>query len=931
MQKRTKSIFPSILFVLFCFCVCGASLYYFFTDLNRTTVRDDKVIATIHFKKRIAQRKFSDSVVWERLQTSSALYNEDIIRTDAAAAATLNFQKGSIIVDIDENTMIQIFEGKDGDVKLSVSGGNFTVDTSESSQSVKIDLGNGSVINLDKGSRLSAAKKEDGDNSVLVIHGTGSIVTDSGEEEFILEGDSIKIDESGNRNKIPVSVTNLDTAQKFLIFEGEEKNINLNLKVDSSYQSKKIIFETSNDSDFSKITETQTIEASDKISYSLSKGTVYYRVYPESQKTDAYNGKILVEEIKPPKFISPNVDFTFESVDAMPDVKFIWDSGIYADYCLLEVYDVNDSMNPVVRQEVLDDSAKISGLNKGKYFWKVIPHYSINNIGFKDFGNTRTFAIERQKINPVPELSVPGMGSSIVLSKDKKDVLFACKSDVKESEYRFEVSKVQDFSKDIVISDEQKTVRTSIPLSIEDLPAGKYYWRVVRIDENNNELFSNVRDFTVSQFVPKTTELVFPPENYSVESTRLSVTQFIWNLSDSFNKSKTNSIVEIAKDKNFTSDLKSFSSSGISYTGVVLSQGEYYWRVRAINSDDNSEVAKTDSRKIIILNELSKPEITSPADNESFALYDNESVTVNWKTVDGAEYYKVKVSDKDTGSVISSFDAVRDNSVSVAVPKNKKVNVNITAYCEETELSPARISKASEVSFAVRGVSKIQLVSPANFSRIEGVTSLRKPVVFTWKEDSLEKKKEFVLTRIYPNGTSKIVQTIKNPSGSVSLSRLTPGTYRWTVNASSADGASLTPDVSYNFTVTPIPELSKVQNLIPSSSFIIDADYLRKNRSVSFSWNPHAFATDYEFVLYQKNENGTLRKIISEKTSSTKYQLTDLTKLDIGKFEWHVTAFVHAYDGYEEQKSSDAVSEFEVRFDLPDTVKTIDPGRMYAD
>ena len=182
MRKKTKSILNSILFITICFLICGASLGYFFTDLNRTTVRTDKQIATIVFKKKIAQRKFSDSVVWERLQETSPLYNEDIIRTDVAAAAKLEFSDGDVSVDLDEKTMIQIFSGKNGELKIAVSGGNFTVDTTEATSAIKIDLGN-SIINLEKGSRLSASNS-DGNSSIVISEGTGVITNHEGEEEF---------------------------------------------------------------------------------------------------------------------------------------------------------------------------------------------------------------------------------------------------------------------------------------------------------------------------------------------------------------------------------------------------------------------------------------------------------------------------------------------------------------------------------------------------------------------------------------------------------------------------------------------------------------------------------------------------------------------------------------------------------------------------
>lgn len=929
MRKKTKSILNSILFITICFLICGASLGYFFTDLNRTTVRTDKQIATIVFKKKIAQRKFSDSVVWERLQETSPLYNEDIIRTDVAAAAKLEFSDGDVSVDLDEKTMIQIFSGKNGELKIAVSGGNFTVDTTEATSAIKIDLGN-SIINLEKGSRLSASNS-DGNSSIVISEGTGVITNHEGEEEFILAGDTVKIDESGSKVKIPVTVTNLDVVQKYLVFEGQKQNVTFNLNIDSNYGSRRINFEASNTSDFAIVNTKAEISDSDSFTIDLIKGTYYYRFYPEEQVNDSFNGKIIVDEIKVPKLISPNHSFTYESVNVMPDINFVWDSGLYCDYCRLEIYDENDINNPVISQEVTGDSIKISSLNEGKYFWKIIPHYGINNIGFKDIVSSHKFEIVRQKLNLTPELSIPAAGSNIILGADDKDILFACKSDVKASEFRFEVSSDKDFNRDVVYSSIENNVRRSVPLSIKKLPKGTYFWRVVRIDQDKNEFFSSVRDFTVSEYIPKATQLVYPPENYSVERERLTATQFIWNLSESISKLKTQSVVEIAKDEAFTQIVQSVNSNGISYTGFNIPEGKYFWRVRAVDTAEYSEIEKTGSRVLNVIKPLDVPEIILPANNSTLTIYSGDAVKLSWKEIPESDYYVVKFIDEKNNTVISQYDSIKTNAVNVSLPSDKKIKCSVQAFCDEKENSPERGSKASEVSFNIKTFSKIRLVAPQNNARIEGLAALKKPVVFAWTEDTQEKKKEFVLTKLYPNGTTKVISSVNNPTGSVSVSRLTAGTYRWTVNAVTKEGFSVSPDNSFTFTVSQVPDLPAVKLNVPSDKFVIDIDYLRVNRTIRFNWSPVTGATDYNFVLYQRNPNGTLKRIVSENITETEYVFTDLKALDVGTFDWQVTAFTHAYDGFEEQKGIISSSSFVVNLDLPDTVKTKDPGKMYAE
>ena len=841
----------------------------------------------------------------------------------------MRFEKGAE-VSLAENTMIQIFEGKDGELKFAVSGGNFTVDTTESSSTVKIDLGNGSVVNLEKGSRLSASN-ENGNNSIIIQKGTGSILTDNGEEEFITSGESIRIDESGKRSKIPVSVTNLATVQKIIVFDGRNETIDFNVKADSEVSNECINFEVSSDVDFKNIDYKLAVPSDMKVKLAAEKGTFYYRVYEDENIHEAYTGKVIVELVKQPRLISPVSGFTFQSVNVMPEINFVWDCGVYSDFCRLEIYDENDVNNPVVSQEFTGASAKITSLNEGKYFWKVVPHYSVNDVGFNDSIAVQHFSIVRDQIKLSPELSVPAMGTNITLTQDKKEILFACKSDAKNSSYRFEVSKDKNFNDKPVYSVTDESVRIAVPFSISDLPAGQYFWRVVRIDEKQKEFFSTVRDFTVSEFIPKNTELVFPPENFGVESIRLGTVQFIWKLSDSIDKLKTQSVIEISNDNDFTSNVKQIKTDGISYSGISMPEGSYFWRVKAVNVEDGTEIVKTQSRVIHVLKPLDTPDVISPAENSVLSLYTNDSVKLEWKEVTDSDYYNVKVFDSESKEMLAEYDSVKANSINVLLPSDKSISFKVQAFTEEKGNIPARASNASERKFTIESAKKIQLATPLNNSRIDGLAAIRNPVKFTWIEGSGTKNKEFVLTRFYPDGTSKVVSSVKNPSDSVSVNRLAPGSYRWTVNAVNKNGVSVAPDVSYVFTVTAVPPVSPVKIESPVNNFVVDVPYLRNNRNIIFSWKAISGVTDYDFVLYQKNSNGTLRRIINENIKSPSYTLSDLRVLDVGKFEWHVTAYVHAADGFEIQKSPVVISEFEVNFDLPDTVKTIDPGRMYAE
>ena len=225
MKKKTKSKLNSTLFIFICLFTCSASLFCFFEDFYKTSIRNEEEIATIYFKKKIAQRKFSDSVVWERLQVNSALYNNDIIRTDAGASAVMYFTNGTSI-DIGENTIIQISKNKKGESSLQVSSGSISVDTKDATGSTKIDLGNDVVIDLEKGSKITTNTQNE-KKSFSIQQGSGNIINADGEESVVFAGESVNISKNGEHQKIPVTILNFSHEQTVLKFENESPQIDI--------------------------------------------------------------------------------------------------------------------------------------------------------------------------------------------------------------------------------------------------------------------------------------------------------------------------------------------------------------------------------------------------------------------------------------------------------------------------------------------------------------------------------------------------------------------------------------------------------------------------------------------------------------------------------------------------------------------------------
>ena len=108
------------------------------------------------------------------------------------------------------------------------------------------------------------------------------------------------------------------------------------------------------------------------------------------------------------------------------------------------------------------------------------------------------------------------------ISSDSDALQFAWKSEIKNAEYDFEISKNKEFS-DIFYSEkiENSTfLRKNIgALSSWSIPDGTYFWRVIRKASEPDDFTpqSDIRSFSVQKIAKDKNRLVYPPENFSVD------------------------------------------------------------------------------------------------------------------------------------------------------------------------------------------------------------------------------------------------------------------------------------------------------------------------------------------------------------------------------------------------------------------------------
>ena len=943
-KKRRKLRVSDFLLVVVCLSVCAVSLWFFWKDLNTSSTRTDvDSIATIHFKRKVSQRKFDDRVVWERLQQNSALYDKDTIRTADGAEAVILFNDGTK-VDLTENTMIQISLAKDGSVNLAVGGGNVEVDTTAStSESVKLSMGDGSSVNLEKGSRIAAVTTSDSSEgtSFTVKDGNAVVSNAAGQSQKISNGEAISVEKNGELNRQNITVTSISKNLRVYKTGDEVEPVKLSWQAvadNTKPADTTVKVEVSTDKDFTNIVEQYTAKGSSSLDVvpQAENEKLFWRVYKEDEQEKAVQGVITVVELSQMELNSPLDNSVFSYRKQLPSLRFNWKQDEYADSYKIEVSRTGDFVSPLITESLKSVSYTTASLDKGKYYWRVTPYYTVNSIGYAQASPVYSFEIEEREALTEPALSLPADAAKIVLGETEQNVIFSWKSDVKAADYSIQLSDNPDFTK---IRQTIKSAKTTVGehFNIKTLPEGTYYWRVMRNSEEdresgNDHAQSVVRSFSVAAYVPGINKLSWPPDGYSVEHDQLARLSFNWKLASEYKAAGLESVLQIAKSDVFNNILVTQTLSKPEYTGASLISGTYYWRVGVLK--DGEEVAFSEPNKLNVLNPMSAPKIMSPQNGEKLIVAYTKPVDFEWQKVSGADYYKLAVYD-EKGNVVQT-EKVNEPRLKLELPvasatEYTKYKTVIQAFAKETEISSSRYSQEADVTFEVRRPLPVTLVSPVNNQWLDGLAALRTPVQLIWKSGDTTTRTMLTLQKQNSNGTWRTVRTMENPKTTVSLSRLTEGRYRWNVSASGEKGMVLDSS-SETFIIKPVPLLANASLSEPANNLKMDAAYLKAHRNLSFKWKKVAGATDYDFAIYQVLANGTYKRVYAQsKIKQSEVRIKDLSIFDVGTFEWRVTAYSHAKDGYEEQKSNTSSARFKIDFGLPSKVKTGDPGTMYGE
>lgn len=896
-RLRNDLIVPFWIAVLICVFGAAISATFFYKSFFRALSKLNELpIATITFKYKTAQRKFIDRVVWDRLRQNSEVYNGDTIHTSDLSEATVWFDDGTVL-DLSENTMVQIFLHDNGTLAAELGEGSATVDSSENSAGVTITAANISV-DVKAGSKLFAQKSQDNKNIILNVE-KGNASLESG--GIVRAGEAVNIDDEGRKTSV-ISMLSPVPSSKILYFT--ENEYPLNFEWTGTDFTKEYVIKISTDKDFNNVVNSLQTSGINNLTVNLQNGTYYWKMQEVSDSSieeDLCSGKFqLIQSLKP-ELVAPVADYKYNYRKKKPAVRFIWSESPTATAYNFVVADNPDLRNPVIEQRTSSSSSIISTLGQGKYYWSVTPFYTINKIGLANQSEVGSFIIEQRGELESPVLMVPADGSFVDRTQ-QKGTIFSWRSEPEASTYKLRVGTTKDFRNAII---EREVTTNYINISydmLQNLATGQYFWNVVYVDsEGNSSPVSETREFyalngTVEQ------RTVFPPDGYNIWLPLLTDTRFTWKTNILLNHT-----IQISTDERFRNIVFEGQSNSSAFSGVNLDVGTYYWRVVA---KDSAFEAATQPKVLNIVKGLDAPMLIAPTSVSNAVVRPGIPFTFKWTEVDGAEYYRIKIYDTSGEKVLIDENFIEGTSFELNMDKYPEgyYKWDIQAFANENEGSTRLNSSVNDSRFYLRIIRPVVLKTPTYGTQIDGWTAKENDTSLTWLSYENFADANLVLRKV--SGTSSNVveegayiyekdykQEIWNRKGNVqSIGKLSSGEYEWCVIAETPDGYDISSEDPFRFEVLPIEPFAAPSNPKAVDGPRYNADYLRKSikenngRSfILFEWDSVYRASDYIVEIYDSKKNKLLSIPIYGK-DNTKLKFEELEKLEKGKYYWSVKA-----------------------------------------
>ncbi|MDX9801666.1 MAG: FecR domain-containing protein [Spirochaetia bacterium] len=879
--------------------------WLFYSDINSTLKNiEGEQIGVIIFKKNNAQRKYTGRTVWENVETTSPLYNNDTIRTSSESEAVILMNDGTEI-SLQDSSLI-VLEWGDEEKNIEFFGGNISAkNKAADNRAVNIKSAD-TVISLSD----ATVKLEQGLEGKLGLSVVaGNIDVRKGDiTQEVRANQKALIDRNLDRFTIDdfsIQPDRPDDNSYFLTFNNSH-DILFSWEVLKTVADP--VFQISGDLDFKKIVDQTPTGREKNIIKTLPEGTYYWRIISGvTGETESQARRFVVINDNFPNPVSPAPELEIKYRNQLPKIRFLWNQGIFADYYLLEIAKSERLESPLVTEKVRGNFQIINNLDEGNYFWRVTPHYSLGGIGYAQKGKTQNFMVRRNtELYPV-SLIYPPDKSELTTIETARGLKFKWKEDPEISSYQFY------FSENPSFSDTLYNEPSSVPsFSINDeIKQGTYYWKIGGITTDNEVLpHSEIRAITVKQATGEIA-LTNPPFDEHFEIPQFGSRTFTWDSSVGENFKFV-----LYKDSISSAPIIEDNLKGKSRKTLIPAAGDYFWQVSVID-DNNRAVIESPISRFSTRIPLENPVITSPKENSEIQIIGDIPLEINWDKVAGADSYSAEIINESTGKTVIAKTETPDNSI--IFTKTKELSEGIhTVKLKAVKKAAGKwgISQSgeTELRFMISDVIVYDppvLLSPSDKKIVNMEEVLNGNLVFSWQHRPILSRYEISISDSY--NFDRNLSIFSAAGTGFRLTEIKPGKYFWKVKGYDENNHDSPLSKVNSLIVEALKPLLQPVILSPGNGENINMD---NKDSLILKWKE---SPEAEYYSYKFHQEGVTGKVLAsaDNFKGTEITFKDLDKLDIGSFRFEVQAWKEL-PGNEKRKSLVSSSSFKISLSQPD-------------
>lgn len=473
------------------------------------------------------------------------------------------------------------------------------------------------------------------------------------------------------------------------------------------------------------------------------------------------------------RLVEPEHNGYLFSKGAQTAVNFSWEPVKGAGNLILEIARDNSFQEIRMRRGTAGTAASMA-LPDGVYYWRL----KAENAATRkvDFSEVRRLSIVRDA--PLRLVS-PRDGSVILYSSQRPIITF-----------KWEKSEITATNELVIARDaEMKSMVKSTrlaenALSVDDLSAGSYFWRVrrsIRLGDREHTIASPVRRFTVQKTdaVPPP-EPLYPAENASLN--RLALEKegitFTWRKSPEI----AACTVFVARDRDFSKNVLSATGTG-SFLRISrpLDEGTYFWRITGVLA--NKTLTAPSQPLSFRIAEMRSIALVRPEDGASIASADSDAgraVEFIWGRTDLKGLVRLEIARDADFSQIYKTLSVEGTSALVTGIEPGKYHWRVRLL----DGSGAELMKSSAYSFSAQE----RLAMPVALAPAAGTVvdmSGREALALRWKPVEGATMYRIGIFRQQKGVQVNLVQ--KETRGTAveirELSRLDVGAFFWTLQA----------------------------------------------------------------------------------------------------------------------------------------------------